>query len=347
MIIPVYNVEKFLRKCIDSVIFQTFNDIEILLIDDGSTDRCGEICDEFAENDPRIRVIHKQNGGLSDARNTGIKNSRGKYIMFLDSDDWIDKDTCYLAITAAEQYAADLVFWSYVKEYETQSIPKQVYDTSEDHVIFDKLEVKKKLHRRIVGLYKEELRNPENMDSLVTACVKMYKSEIIKKHNLLFEDTKKIGTEDMLFNLYAISHVRKAVFINKELYHYRRDNQNSLTRKLDHTLYFKWKNLFSIVRRYLENGDYDVEFYEAFENRICLSFVGLGMNIVKDSNLTFAEKIKQLGNILSDSEYINAYKKLDLGYFDPKWRTFFLFAKYGIVFPLYMMLKIMIKATSR
>ena len=90
IIVPIYNVEKYLRRCIDSIINQTYKNLEVILIDDGSPDNCGKICDEYAQSDPRIKVIHKANGGLSDARNTGIDAACGQYIFFLDSDDWID-----------------------------------------------------------------------------------------------------------------------------------------------------------------------------------------------------------------------------------------------------------------
>ena len=92
IIVPVYNVEKYIKKCIDSIINQTYKNLEIILVDDGSPDNCGKICDEYAEKDKRIKVIHKENGGLSDARNAGIKIARGCYIGFVDSDDWIDKN---------------------------------------------------------------------------------------------------------------------------------------------------------------------------------------------------------------------------------------------------------------
>lgn len=92
VIVPVYRVEPYLRKCIDSIRAQTFRDLEIILVDDGSGDRCGQICDEYAQKDSRIRVIHKENGGLSSARNTGISVARGEYLGFVDSDDWIDPD---------------------------------------------------------------------------------------------------------------------------------------------------------------------------------------------------------------------------------------------------------------
>ena len=92
IIVPVYKVEKYLRKCIDSIINQTLKDIEIILVDDGSPDNCGKICDEYAAKDTRIKVIHKENGGLSSARNAGMEVAEGEYIGFVDSDDWIETD---------------------------------------------------------------------------------------------------------------------------------------------------------------------------------------------------------------------------------------------------------------
>ena len=92
IITPVYNAEKYLRCCIDSIIAQTFTDFELLLIDDGSKDKSGAICDEYAAKDARIRVFHKENGGVSSARNLGLDNAKGEWITFIDSDDWVKQD---------------------------------------------------------------------------------------------------------------------------------------------------------------------------------------------------------------------------------------------------------------
>ena len=91
VIVPVYKVEPYIRKCVDSILGQTFSDIQVILVDDGSPDQCGKICDEYAKQDNRVEVIHKENGGLSDARNAGIPYAKGEYIIFLDSDDYIDE----------------------------------------------------------------------------------------------------------------------------------------------------------------------------------------------------------------------------------------------------------------
>ncbi len=92
VIVPAYNCEKYISDCIESLINQTYSDLEILIIDDGSTDKTGSICDDHAENDKRIKVIHKLNGGVSETRNLGIKNATGDCLMFVDSDDWLDED---------------------------------------------------------------------------------------------------------------------------------------------------------------------------------------------------------------------------------------------------------------
>lgn len=111
VVIPVYNVEQFLCECVDSVLEQTFQDFEIILVDDGATDNSGAICDDFAQKDDRIKVIHRKNGGLSAARNTGLDAAQGEYIYFLDSDDWIRKDTLELLVASAKTENSDVVFF--------------------------------------------------------------------------------------------------------------------------------------------------------------------------------------------------------------------------------------------
>ena len=111
VIIPVYNVEKYLAECVDSVLGQSYTDFEIILVDDGATDSSGSMCDAYARKDPRIRVIHQTNGGLSAARNTGLRAARGEYVYFLDSDDYIEPQTLAMLMEKAEHEQADVVFF--------------------------------------------------------------------------------------------------------------------------------------------------------------------------------------------------------------------------------------------
>lgn len=109
VIIPVYKVEQYLPRCVDSVLTQTYSNLEIILVDDGSPDRCGSICDDYARKDPRVRVIHKENGGLSSARNAGLDIAQGEYIAFLDSDDWIEPNAYETMLALAQKYDVKLV----------------------------------------------------------------------------------------------------------------------------------------------------------------------------------------------------------------------------------------------
>lgn len=119
IVVPVYKVEQYLKKCVDSIINQSYRHLEILLVDDGSPDNSGEICDEYARKDKRVRVIHKKNGGLSDARNTALEIATGDYVMFVDSDDWIDANACEKLAEIISEKNADIVVFGYYKIYES------------------------------------------------------------------------------------------------------------------------------------------------------------------------------------------------------------------------------------
>ena len=123
IIVPIYRVEKYLNRCIDSILSQSYRNLEIILVDDGSPDNCSIICEEYAKKDKRIKVIHKKNGGLSEARNYGIEASTGDYIMFVDSDDYISKDMCKTLLINALENNADIVVCNF-KEVYTDKVEK-------------------------------------------------------------------------------------------------------------------------------------------------------------------------------------------------------------------------------
>lgn len=116
LIVPIYNVEQYLPRCIESIIAQTYSELEIILVDDGSPDQCGKICDDYALKDSRIKVIHKSNGGLSDARNAGLDNMTGAFVAFIDSDDWIDRDWCEKLVDNMHKFNADVSICGIISE---------------------------------------------------------------------------------------------------------------------------------------------------------------------------------------------------------------------------------------
>ena len=259
IIIPVYNVEAYLPQCLDSVVNQTYKNLEIICVNDGATDTSLSILESYASQDDRIKVVSKNNGGLSSARNEGHKYVTGQYMMYLDSDDWMDLTTCEVAVRKAEKENADVVFWNYIREFDTYSKPKTIFEDTE--IIFDSTEELQALQRRFIGLYGEELKRPENADSIVTAWGKLYRSELIINNKIEFVDTKIIGTsEDALFNLEVFENVKKAIYVKDFFYHYRKDNLNAFTKKYKKNLFSQWYTLFEILREHILVHDCPLSF---------------------------------------------------------------------------------------
>ena len=333
IVVPVYNVEKYLPKCLESLINQTYKNVEIICVDDGTPDSSVEIIRAFQANDDRIKLISQENQGLSGARNTGIKSADGEYIMFVDSDDWIDTDCCEAAVKKAEENTADAVLWGYVREFGEKSSEKRIFDGDR---VFSEDETKHLIHRRMAGLIGNELSNPENADSIVTAWGKLYKTDIIRENGLEFVDTKIIGTEDALFNLQYFGFVKKCVFIDRPFNHYRKDNDTSLTRKYKPLLFSQWSELYRRMGEYISNNNLPDEFSSALLNRICLSMIGLGLNELCNDGKGATKNIKK---ILSSQMYSDAYKELDLSRFPIHWRIFFLLCKNRSAIGVYAMLR--------
>lgn len=158
IIVPVYNISTYIRQCIDSVINQTYQDWELILIDDGSLDDCSTICDDYAAKDIRIKVIHQENAGSSAARNTGIKASSGKWIMFLDGDDWIESNTLENCIEAARQFNADFIKFGLYYQYDESFKRIKLHPFYEEKDLFLKDLIARKISLSIwAGLYRRSL----------------------------------------------------------------------------------------------------------------------------------------------------------------------------------------------
>lgn len=336
IVLPIYNVEKYLPKCLDSIVNQTYGNLEIICVNDGSPDNCAAIVEKYAKKDKRIVLINQQNQGLSGARNTGIQYANGEFIMFLDSDDWIDSDTCRAAVEVIKKENAQLALWSYMREFPDKSIPKDIFGiTSQKTIVFEN-ESMKNLHRRIAGLTGEELRAPENADSVVTAWGKLFRTEIIKDNHLEFTDTKTIGTEDALFNLEAFCYISKAVFINEYFNHYRKDNETSLTRKYKQSLFLQWQELYTRMEKIIKEKN--LPFEAALNNRIALSVIGIGLNEIINSS-SAKDKIIKIKSVITSPRYKKAYADLEIKYFPIHWKLFFTLCKKGSGIGVYFLIK--------
>lgn len=344
IIVPIFNVEKYLEKCLDTLIGQTYENIEIILIDDGSTDKSAEICDKYALKDKRVRVIHKINGGVSAARNDALQQANGQLIMFVDSDDWINSETCGTAVSTMQESGADVVMWTYISENNGNQSPKIIFGSD---TIFEGTNVKEKLHRRLFGLTGEELANPELADSLCPVWGKLYKKELILDNNISFVDLSEIGTyEDGLFNIEVFSQVEKAVYLNKCFYHYRKENSSSVTSGYRKDLFEKWQHLFDLMQEYIAENNLPSDYQAALNNRIALSIVGLGLNIIS-CNCSAVKKIKMIKEIIKSERYKKAYKDLCFTYFPVHWKLFYGCAKYRSAFGVFILLRIIQKIISR
>lgn len=338
IIIPVYNAEKYLPTCLESIINQTYKNIEIICVNDGSVDTSDEILNDFSKQDSRIKVIQQTNKGASEARNTAIDAASGEFLMFVDADDFITLDACEIAVTTAQQNNADLVFWSYLRDFGDHTKEKHFF--WEDGKIFETEEVKSQLHRRLCGLLNEEIAHPDYLNSFEPIWNKLYRLDYIKNNNIRFVDIKKISTsEDGIFNLYVFEYVKRAVYIKKCLYKYTKTNDGSLTSKYKPNLFSQWQNLFELIKTYIDEHNLSNDYYDALDNRIALSLIGLGLNIV-NSDSSLIKNVNLISQILNSPIYIRAYQKLKYKYLPLHWRIFFLFAKFKFSFGVFMMLKV-------
>lgn len=345
VIIPAYNAEQFLEKTLDSVLGQAYTELEVIVVNDASTDGTAGIIDRYAALDGRIRAVHKtKNEGVSWARNDALELATGEYLLFVDSDDWIEPDTCERALAALEQHDADLVMWSYVREVGSESRPKQIFDCDQ---IFDEAAVREKLYRRMAGASVEDLARPENADALCTIWGKLYRRELVERTHIRFPDIRRTGTyEDGLFNLEVMAHVKKAVFLNEYFYHYRRSLDGSLTTAYKADIPEKWKYMFELIREHIRKNGLGEDFSQALTNRIALSMIFLGINESENKAGT-AAVVRRLKGILRDEPYHSALCRLDIRPMPIHWKAYFTCARMGWAWGLYLLLLVIQKIRGR
>ena len=338
IIVPAYNVENYIERCLNSLVNQTFKDIEIITINDGSTDKSLELINKYVKEDIRVSVIDLGDEGVSYCRNLGIEKANGKYIMFVDSDDWIDFNMVEVMYKKAEENNIDLVMCSYIREFKDHSKEK-IFNLPEE-IIYKEDKVKNELLRKLVGPVKEELSNPEMLDALGTVWGKLYRTDILKENKIKFVDLKEIGSaEDTLFNIFTFNYLSKVMFLNKPMYHYWRDNPKSVTSQYNPKLKEQRKVFFKYISDFIKENNFEQVFEEALNNRICTSVLGLGLiECSKNNKISRINKIKNIKIIINEEYIRNAYKNLELKYFSIHWRIFYFFIKNKMSFCSYLML---------
>lgn len=217
VIIPCYKVEKYLDRCVESVINQTLKDLEIILVDDESPDHVPEICDEWALKDARIKVIHKKNGGLGMACNSGIEVATGKYVAFLDSDDWIDTNMYQTMYDTAEKHQAQMVFTG-LRRVDTNGNVIGYLTHKEKFQIY---EGKNEIDGLACDLVASEVSLAAERTLQMSAKVVLYSKSTIDENHLRFVSEREVMSEDMHFNLNMLSHSQCVCVVPRFFYNYR------------------------------------------------------------------------------------------------------------------------------
>lgn len=300
VIVPVYNSQKYLEKCIQSVINQTFMNFELILIDDGSKDRSGIICDSYAKKDDRIIVVHKKNGGVSSARNLGINVSNGKYIMFLDSDDELEKNTLSICMKYINEYDFDVIAWSLKTNAGDNS---KFFNMSNKKTIAYKGNQKKLYDIRLRGFtgYSIDQIKDSSMHFVVT---KLIKKSLITENKLIFDEELKYH-EDTIFTAYVLEYANSIVALNEFLYlrNVHNDSASSSFCPTINIINLKSNDIFKI---YIEKYHKNDELFEIalFKYQLSWFVQAIKLDVMSsEADYTSRQRLLLLNNLLQNEFY--------------------------------------------
>ena len=306
VIVPIYNVAQYLHQCINSIINQTYKNLEIILVDDGSTDNSGEICDEYAEKDNRIIVIHQENKGLACARKTGVIKSNGEYIGFVDSDDWIEPEMYSCLLDKILTYNVDWVDSCHIKKLENGSSLCTPYREKESLIDISN----KKLHDEF--LYKFcSLKFQSNDSFFCSLWSKLFKKEVIKEAVKNIEEYINNG-EDLIIMLYVIQFSKKILLTNNYNYNYRIRAESISHKKNPNNIIIEMINLLKVAYKYLKKFNYPEYYYQALNYRITNSMFAQ-LNKISFNLNTYYPIHKYDNQYILDKKNIILYGAGDVG----------------------------------
>lgn len=305
IIVPVYNVEAYLKQCLDSIRSQTYENFEVILVDDGSTDLCGKICDAYSKQDGRFKVIHKKNGGLMDAWKNGLEYANSDLIMFVDSDDWVEKNILEILYNEYLQTMADIVCCSFVHSFKDKEIP-------DDHNVKPGYYDKKKIESNIFPVLIND-GVPLSRGVRICRWAKLIKKELLIR-NLFWTDNQITIGEDLNIMFPVIMEASSIDILPKQyLYHYRA-NDDSIMKKVSSDMFSKVELLY---KKELEIATYYREIYD-FTHQIELDFCDLSINIfvkeyIQNNSFENFMKAKSSRNykVLKQNMHPFRYKKSD------------------------------------
>lgn len=261
VIVPVYKVEPYLQRCIDSILNQTHREFELILIDDGSPDKCGKICDDYASRDSRIRVIHQTNKGLSEARNSGMKIAKGEFILFCDSDDYVDSEWIQSFLPYISYKHDNFIFGGFI----SQGIAKSVH-------VQDATETREYEVEEFIRLHTESKAG--------FAWNVLYYTDVLRDNDIWFSSSVII--EDLPFNLAYIKHMSSLVFTGECHYHYVQYPSQTLSKKYYQDGYKKWQEKFNELFAFIDER-VTIEQQEKLRNEIATFYLFPFLNVLNDT----------------------------------------------------------------
>lgn len=318
VIIPVYNAEKYLKKCIDSVLSQTLKEIEIILVDDGSTDNSSQILDEYAKKHNNLKVIHQQNSGPAKARNVGIENATGEYIGFVDSDDYLASNMYELLYNTAINNDVDIVTSNYYTVKNSKEVPSSNFKISSNQII-----VKDEILKLVTDANESRI--------LWFGWKSIYKSKIIKSNKIIYPPLK-LG-EETVFVLDCLLSSNSMYYIDKPFYYYEQ-TPNSLTRiKYKEDLLSQLNGLYFAKKEIYEKHNYNL--YHRDLNQYTMKHtIPMLISNELNSKTGFFKKIKTYKQIRNSEMIKNAYKHCSISLINSKLKYLAILLKLRMYFVL-------------
>lgn len=331
VIVPVYKVQKYLSRCVESLINQTLKEIEIILIDDGSPDQCPEICDEYARKYNNIEVIHQKNAGLGMARNVGLEIAQGMYIAFVDSDDYLDRRALENLYEIANTNSADTVLGTYCRVDNEGNIVKG--QTPIKNKVFEgKEDIKNNVLVNMLGSPKEY---HDDIYLMMAVWMGLYSNKIIQDNNLRFCSERQFISEDIIFDMDYYSLAKKVIITDKYYYYYC-ENGSSLTLSYREDRFEKNKILFKEIERKCEILGLDIP------DRLDRSFIGRARQCIY-SEAKYNKYLKARINIkkICKDDYLRVrLNRYDIKYLCLKQKLFLFLMKKNLICLIYIICKI-------
>ena len=337
IVLPIYNVERYLERCLESVVNQSYKNLEIILVDDGSPDNCPIICDDWAKKDERIRVIHKRNAGLGMARNTGIENAKGEYICFFDSDDYVDTFLVEKAYNVITKEKADIVLFGFKRIAPNGEIKGEMLPFS-NKLSYIGEEVQKEFLPDLIDSSCKDAK-AKNLPLSAWSCI--YSTQLIKSNNWKFVSERVIISEDSFSLVDLYKYVQKVVILPEALYNYC-ENQNSLSTSFRKDRFEKLKFFYSQIMILIDGYPSNTVIKRRVSSLFFSYYMGALKQIVK-MNEGFKQKYCLIKEMVLDSTVQEALARAEKKYVSVGKSLFNFAVRKKLCFLVYVFLKLKIK----